>query len=711
MADNNEPDYKALFLKAEEERREERERNQQTTLEEFIRACHNLLSRPLGVAAPSRSTKGTIPSPTGKYCPTQLVHWTDCPAEQQEIYNAVINYLHPADNVPRLFSPLVELQGLGRRFSRRPISSEKDLESYERFAVEDHVHDVITELCEIPNAQREFQLGSGIRFDNHGNSLDEVQDDQLEESNPHHSRPDQFCIHRVDGNTNTLLTTVEYKPPHKLSVENLRVGLRPMEFWKTVVKPDTTPTDEEGKLRYNAERLVGSAIVQEYHVMIQEGLEYSYVTNGLALVLLRVPYDNPSTLLYYLCEPNLDVNMEDDQSFQQPKTTIGRVLCLCLMSFRSHPRDQEWRNAARARLHVWKTSFDHTRSQIPEAELQRNPPDSEYTGSEYASTEYTASEYLPSSSPVESPTANSRRVPTRSQVSCMSMNTMRRAESTESSDSDSNHAASGRKRGFSQVTSSPPTQRSARQMGNRHDRSNQYQEHTTQFCTQRCLLGLQQGGELDDYCPNVKLHQKGGDSRQHLINTKVLVKLLKTQLDGDIDYNCTPFGDCGGYGAPFKITCTAYGYTVVGKGTTSRLWKEVSHEAEIYQVLRRAQGSAVPVFLGAISLAKIYFLHGAGEIRHMLLMAWGGESTTKHKQRPVLRREISRSMEEVRSLGVIHQDLRPDNILWNEELKRALIIDFHRSELDRQLMGNKMKSLKRPLCRTEEREPKRLCVV
>ena len=62
-----------------------------------------------------------------------------------------------------------------------------------------------------------------------------------------------------------------------------------------------------------------------------------------------------------------------------------------------------------------------------------------------------------------------------------------------------------------------------------------------QFCTQRCLLGLQQGGELDDYCPNVKLHQRGGDSRQHLINTKVLVKLLKTQLDGNIDYNCTPF--------------------------------------------------------------------------------------------------------------------------------------------------------------------------
>lgn len=46
----------------------------------------------------------------------------------------------------QLFAPLVELEGLGRRFALRPISSEQDLESYERFAVEDHVRDIISEL-------------------------------------------------------------------------------------------------------------------------------------------------------------------------------------------------------------------------------------------------------------------------------------------------------------------------------------------------------------------------------------------------------------------------------------------------------------------------------------------------------------------------------------------------------------------------------------
>ena len=138
---------------------------------------------------------------------------------------------------------------------------------------------------------------------------------------------------------------------------------------------------------------------------------------------------------------------------------------------------------------------------------------------------------------------------------------------------------------------------------------------------QKCLLGLQQGGILDARCPNVELHQSGGHGHRHPINMEELVQMVKQQLDQNLDRDCTPMGGCGSYGAPFKVTCAAYGYTVVGKGTTSRLWKEVSREADIYRILQRVQGSAVPVFLGRIDLAQVYFLHGAGEIRHMLLIS------------------------------------------------------------------------------------------
>lgn len=84
---------------------------------------------------------------------------------------------------------------------------------------------------------------------------------------------------------------------------------------------------------------------------------------------LLVVYSLRSSLV---CEPNLDVDA-DAGGFQGPKTEIEKVLCLCLMSFHSHFRDQAWRNTARAQLPIWKTSFDHTRSQIPTKELRQKP--------------------------------------------------------------------------------------------------------------------------------------------------------------------------------------------------------------------------------------------------------------------------------------------------------------------------------------------------
>ena len=385
-------------------------------------------------------------------------------------------------------------------------------------------------------------------------------------------------------------------------MENLCAGLQPIDFYHKIVKLDTIPTGGPEKLKYNATRLTGSAVVQEYHVMIQEGLEYSYLTTGFGHVQLRVPFDDPSTLYYNLCEPNLDVDA-DAGSFQGPKTEIEKVLCLCLMSFHSCFCDQAWRNAARAQLPIWKTSFDHTCSQILTKELRQKLPDSDYDSSEYSSSEKTSSAYQPSSSPVESPVAKGRRVPTRSLAGCAPSDVIPDVIRREdSSDSDVDPAASaGRKRGFSQITSSPPTQRT-HQLNPQRTRGGQSHSHDNGFCTQRCLLGLQQSGTLDARCPNVELHQSGGHGHRHPINVEELVQMVKQQLDENLDRDCTPMGGCGSYGAPFKVTCAAYGYTVVGKGTTSRLLKEVSREAEIYRILQRVQGYAYLIFLYALSV-------------------------------------------------------------------------------------------------------------
>jgi serine/threonine protein kinase len=205
------------------------------------------------------------------------------------------------------------------------------------------------------------------------------------------------------------------------------------------------------------------------------------------------------------------------------------------------------------------------------------------------------------------------------------------------------------------------------------------------------------------------LHRRSKDDLQHPITSETLMRLLKAQLDENID-RCTPLGGCGAYGAPFKLSCVVYGYTVIGKGTTSGLWKEVSREAEVYRILRKAQGLAVPVFLGTIDLAKIYFLHGAGEIRHMLVMGWGGESIASMELTPGLLQEIHKSNREIKALGIIHEDLRRDNVLWNEELGRAMIIDFHRSTLKRRPTLQRPRASKRRLQQPEIVESKRLRV-
>ncbi|OAX77549.1 hypothetical protein ACJ72_08151 [Emergomyces africanus] len=693
QAEERERHEEELRRQAEKRETQKKVRSQSTTLEELIKSCHDSFSRPLQVGTPFRSTKRSIPPPTG-----------NCPVQLQEIYDSVSTYLQPAGkDASRLFTSLLELEGLGRRYSNQKLQSEKDLEHYERTAVEDHVHDIIAELCKIPDARERFRLGDGIMFENHENLLQTSEESDvqlLDESSTKNPKPDSFCIHRINDSTNTLITTVKYKPPHKLSIENLRAGLRSMKLWEEIVQSDTIPKSDElnkdEKLRYNAEQLTCSVLIQEYHVMIQAGLKYFYITNGFAIVLLRVPYSDPSTLYYYLCEPNMDVISENPEVFYQSRTAIARILCLCLMSFLSDIRDQKWRNAARSQLHIWKTSFDFTRSQIPDDELQQTPP-----GSEYASSEYMPSEHLPSS-----PLQPGHRVSTRSQTTCVPMNTSSLSDHIDSSDSDSNQAAHGRKRGFSQVMSSPPSQRSSARPAGPRPSSGQ-SRHTARYCTQRCLLGLQQGGELDHQCPNVSLHQRGQNDDRHCIDARKLVQILNEQLDRDLDHNCTPFETCGSYGAPFKITCSAYDYTLVEKGTTAGLWKVVSHEAEIYRVLQKAQCSAVPVFLGTIDLKLFLFLHGAGDIRHILLMDWAGESIDNVKNKKVLSHEISRSKREIRMLRVVNNDLRPANMLWNDELRRILIIDFHRSDIDWLPKKKRVESLKRSLHQTGM--SKRLC--
>ncbi|PLB48489.1 hypothetical protein P170DRAFT_319782, partial [Aspergillus steynii IBT 23096] len=214
-------------------------------------------------------------------------------------------------------------------------------------------------------------------------------------------------------------------------------------------------------------------------------------------------------------------------------------------------------------------------------------------------------------------------------------------------------------------------------------------EKKRRFCTQKCLLGLRRRSTLDDNCPNVALHRGEDNSKFHLTNTTGLIRLLKDQLDRDV--NCIkPMAGCGSAGAPFKITCERFGYTVVGKGTTCYVWPQVSAEEDVYRVLASLQGSVVPVFLGKIDLEKSYFLLEVGDVRHMLLMSYGGDTIMAADIDPWVRDEkVEEAVASISSLGVRHRDLHSANILWNKELREVMIIDFNLSELSPEVATKK----------------------
>jgi len=110
----------------------------------------------------------------------------------------------------------------------------------------------------------------------------------------------------------------------------------------------------------------------------------------------------------------------------------------------------------------------------------------------------------------------------------------------------------------------------------------------------------------------------------------------------------------------------------------------------MYDVLRSIQGIHVPVHLGSIDLATPYFYEGICELVHMMFLSFGGKRISQcltTGNRLLITKGVDNSAKAIHSLGVLHKDLEPRNILWNEETGRVMVIDFERAEVVEQRTG------------------------
>ena len=125
---------------------------------------------------------------------------------------------------------------------------------------------------------------------------------------------------------------------------------------------------------------------------------------------------------------------------------------------------------------------------------------------------------------------------------------------------------------------------------------------------------------------------------------------------------------------------------VIAKGIIPEFIADLQHKAAIYDRLSELQGIHVPVCLGGIDLHRPYYYDFRVRITHILLLSWAGESGRvgdgqtvggTGQQRRV--EELVESLSCIHRAGVLHGDIRADNIRWNAEAGRIMLIDFERS--------------------------------
>ena len=110
--------------------------------------------------------------------------------------------------------------------------------------------------------------------------------------------------------------------------------------------------------------------------MLQAGTFWGYLTTGEAIVFLRVPFEDASTLEYHLAEPGEDVRTQQSQLGEAEflhRLAVSQVLVFCLGALRLSNMSQDWLRNANARLEEWEKDYRSMLAEMPET-VRKSPP-------------------------------------------------------------------------------------------------------------------------------------------------------------------------------------------------------------------------------------------------------------------------------------------------------------------------------------------------
>ncbi|CAK7222328.1 hypothetical protein SCUCBS95973_004805 [Sporothrix curviconia] len=486
--------------------------------------------------------------------------------------------------------------------------------------------------------------------------------------------PDRWCLAQYAGNVRRPLLTVEHKAAHKVTPDLLMETLggrqcdvalfadaakrerqlsekRQRSKLGTVVSVDDEDSESEaereadeaaaaadsGQARQQespasparpasqtSRNRTAQVLTQAFHYMVESGLSYSYVSTGESLIFLHIDYDiDPSVLYYCLSVPKREIRLPSVGEVDDSRPGLYPIEQYSAALAKQTPVAQV---LTMILLSLQKAPASFEDKERVKKLLKVFPePYGESTGQ-------TGQQAGPSQTPGGN-SAPGAQLPT----------------------------GQGNKGSTTVVTG--------------RVRSPQHQ-----YCTQKCLRGLRYGLPLDETCPNVELHRAAGiAANTHNLAYSDLGSLICTQLAANLDDGCTALdahGKFGAIGALFKVTVYPHGYTLVAKGVQADDCAFLDWEERVYGRLASLQGTVVPVCLGVVDLRRAYMLTGGARICRLMLLSYVGEKAGRDQ---VDDEKVGKLFGTLLAQGVEHGDLRWDNVLWNEEQQRLMVIDFDRT--------------------------------
>ncbi|PFH62291.1 hypothetical protein XA68_14286 [Ophiocordyceps unilateralis] len=647
-----------------------REQLRPKNLPEYLESCHSLYLAIQVVSDPSKATQGVATNPVGRICPARILPWNDFAAKQEEIWNALsIN-----DYLSQPAFPTQNQMELSKE-SLRPISSENGLRTLEFNVVESAVERLINRTHADPLLRSTLGLPGTATFKSHTNLG--ATNDPLSESmegmslGPPAPKPrrkargkgnlaDQFCVCRTSEGQSIPKLAIEYKPPHKLTEDQLVTGL------KSEIQLERDVINKVGEgFDFAARRLAAAVVTQLFSYMIGKGLQYGYVSTGQTLTFCYIP-DDPSEVYVSVCVPSQDV-MDDDET-RLHRTAVAQVFAFVLRALCADPPSESWHDEAE-KLGTWAVEYE---------DILKNTPASERKGKQPRNSPYKPQRWT-----------GFKRSPVRTRSGCRPPQD---PSVGQSEDDDRPSPSPGTSRTGGKVAPSTGTGSGSGKQGQSQGKQQQPTAaskpkiQSRPFCTHRCLLGLAYGGPTDESCPNADCHG------QTHINRLEFLKLIRDQLatDRGKDADCAPLYRSGSRGSLFKVRLSSHGYTLVAKGVESLDLACLQHEKEMYDRLQSVQGEHVPVCLGTIDLVLPYY-YDCGVYVQFLFLSWAGEPIfhcTDVAGKARIDAAVGKIFKALHRLHILHRDAELRNILYDTDSGQFMAVDFERSEFrGRQPLG------------------------